>query len=104
MNAWFNFKVGIVMWGRIYVTRRLLMVILDRRNPNCWSFEVVLLVSTQGSQGLSQKLAPFADEFDPGPLRGRGQKGGGIDPQAALFASPEIWFHVCWFAVWRANQ
>lgn len=24
------------------------------------------------SQGLSKKLTPFADEFNPGPLRGRG--------------------------------
>lgn len=78
MNVWFNFKVGIVMWDRICVTKRFSRVILGCRNPNPWSFLRWLLISTHGSQGLSQKLTLFSDEFHPWPL-GEGSWGGAVN-------------------------
>lgn len=71
--AWFCIKVDIVIWGHFYVTRGFLMLILGHRSHNCWSSEVVLLISIQEFQDLSQKLTPFTYEFDPGPFRGKGQ-------------------------------
>lgn len=95
--AWFGIKVDIVTRGHFYVTGGFLMLILGHRSHNCWSSEIVLLICIQGSQDLSQKLTPFAYEFDPGPFRGMGQ--GRRVAWADSFTSPwNMGFHVCW--VW----
>lgn len=55
-----------------YVTRSFLMVVLVTEIITVDPLTGCTVNLHPRSQGLSKKLTPFADEFNPGPLRGRG--------------------------------
>lgn len=70
--AWFCIKVDIVIWGHFYVTRGFLMLILGHRSHNCWSSEVVLLISIPRVPGPVTETYSFYLWVWPRSFQGKG--------------------------------